>query len=91
VAFAAFPKLLLMLGVRGFAGTGSRVLGGTRLGGCAAQFFDACSDRREVVCGVGSGHLASCEAALDAVRSGPPSLSVPRPLINDSRRSGSGR
>jgi hypothetical protein len=59
VAFAAFFEPLFGFGERGSGATGSRVLGGFRLDGFAAQLLDALADRREIVGGAGSGHVAS--------------------------------
>jgi hypothetical protein len=40
-----------------------RVLGGLRIDGFTAEFFDAFADRREIVGGAGWGHIISVKRA----------------------------
>jgi diketogulonate reductase-like aldo/keto reductase len=71
--FAPIFEVAFVVGERGFGTTGPRVRGGRRLDGLAAQLFDALADRREIVGGAGSGHIASLNRAeAGAMRPGSP-------------------
>jgi hypothetical protein len=59
MAFTAFFMPAFVVGERGFGATGSRVCGSVCFAGLATQLLDALVDRREIIGGAGSGHIAS--------------------------------